>query len=317
MAGLTEEEVYEALVYLIEITDAVIGGANGIANLQAKQLANRTAWLKANKQDKDATLTALAALVTAPDKMLYATGSDTFATTTLTAFARTLLDDVDAAAMRATLGAVSQTDINSAISAIINSSPAALDTLNELAAALGNDANFATTMTNALAGKAASSHSHNVSDIIGIITELNNYKVPAGSVIHIAKNTAPTGWIKANGAAISRTTYSELFTAIGTAFGVGDGSTTFNLPDLRGEFIRSWDDARGIDSWRVFGSYQADELESHAHSITSNANNGNAGTTSIYSSVGSPSYTNTSDIQATGGTETRPRNIALLACIKY
>lgn len=105
MATLTEQEVYELAVYLIEITDAVIGGANGIANLQAKQLANRTAWLKANKQDKDATLTALAAVVTAADKMIYATGADTFSTTTLTAFARTLLDDVDATAMRATLGA--------------------------------------------------------------------------------------------------------------------------------------------------------------------------------------------------------------------
>lgn len=150
---LTEEEIFEPGVYQLEMTDPVQGGPNGIDNLQAKQLANRTNWLKANKQDKDATLTAIAALITAADKLIYATGSDTFATTTLTAFARTLLDDVDAATMRTTLGAVSQADINSAISALINSSPAALDTLNELASALGNDANFATTMTNALAGK--------------------------------------------------------------------------------------------------------------------------------------------------------------------
>lgn len=106
MASLTESSTYEAWVYQLEITDAVIGGANGLSNLQAKQLANRTNWLNTNKQDKDATLTAIAALTTAADKLIYATGADIFSTTTLTAFARTLLDDADAATMRATLGVV-------------------------------------------------------------------------------------------------------------------------------------------------------------------------------------------------------------------
>ena len=88
---------------------------------------------------------------------------------------------------------------------------------------------------------------------------------PASTVIYVAQNTAPTGYLKANGAAISRTTYADLFAAIGTTFGTGDGSTTFNVPDLRGEFIRAWDDARGVDSGRSFGSAQADEFESHNH----------------------------------------------------
>ena len=74
--------------------------------------------------------------------------------------------------------------------------------------------------------------------------------VPAGTIIIVAKNTAPTGYLKANGALISRTTYATLFAAIGATFGVGDGSTTFALPDLRGEFIRGWDDGRGIDTSR-------------------------------------------------------------------
>jgi hypothetical protein len=64
--------------------------------------------------------------------------------------------------------------------------------------------------------------------------------VPAGSVIYHAANTAPSGFLKANGAAVSRSTYSDLFTAIGTTFGTGDGSSTFNVPDLRGEFMRGW-----------------------------------------------------------------------------
>lgn len=112
MATLVEEEVFEPSIYQLEMTDPVQGGPNGIDNLQAKQLANRTKWLNLNKQDKDATLTAIAALVTAADKLIYATGSDTFATTTLTAFARTLLDDADAATMRATLGIVNSIGVN-------------------------------------------------------------------------------------------------------------------------------------------------------------------------------------------------------------
>ena len=141
--------------------------------------------------------------------------------------------------------------------------------------------------------------------------------VPAGSVIYHAANTAPTGFLKANGAAISRSTYSDLFTAIGTTFGVGDGSSTFNVPDLRGEFARGWDDSRGIDSGRSFGSAQADELKSHNHSInvrySATFNGGHVSANSL----GGNSQNLGSSIASTGGSETRPRNIALLACIKY
>jgi microcystin-dependent protein len=136
--------------------------------------------------------------------------------------------------------------------------------------------------------------------------------VPAGTVIYHAANTPPTDFIKANGAAVSRTTYSALFTSIGTTFGVGDGSTTFNVPDLRGEFMRGWDDSRGIDNGRAFGSAQADELKSHTHSYSRAAQNNRAdGGSSSMTGYG----TNTTG--ATGGSETRPRNIAMLACIKY
>ena len=81
--------------------------------------------------------------------------------------------------------------------------------------------------------------------------------VPAGTVIHVAMSNAPEGYLAANGSAVSRQTYARLFAAIGTTFGGGDGSTTFNLPDLRGEFIRGWDSGRGVDSGRQIGSWQA------------------------------------------------------------
>lgn len=139
--------------------------------------------------------------------------------------------------------------------------------------------------------------------------------LPAGVVAHFARNTAPTGWLKANGAAVSRATYATLFAAIGTTFGAGDGATTFQLPDLRGEFVRGWDDGRSADSGRGFGSFQADELRSHSHRFKIGAD----------SSAGSNDESASTDvggweggwIEATGGAETRPRNVALLACIKF
>lgn len=93
--------------------------------------------------------------------------------------------------------------------------------------------------------------------------------VPPGAVMYFARNTAPSGWLKCNGAAISRTAYSKLFAAIGTVFGAGDGFTTFNLPDLRGEFVRGWDDGRGVDGGRPFGSFQAGMIQSHSHTGSS------------------------------------------------
>ena len=86
-----------------------------------------------------------------------------------------------------------------------------------------------------------------------------------GQVVYFAMTSAPVGWLKANGAAVSRETYAALFAAIGTSFGVGDGSTTFNLPDLRGSFLRGWDDGRGVDGGRVFGSIQESANKYHDH----------------------------------------------------
>ena len=93
--------------------------------------------------------------------------------------------------------------------------------------------------------------------------------VPTGSVHMMATTTAPSGYLKCNGAAVSRTTYADLFAIIGTTHGAGDGSSTFNVPDLRGEFVRGWDDSRGVDSGRSFGSSQSDANKQHNHTATS------------------------------------------------
>ena len=161
--------------------------------------------------------------------------------------------------------------------------------------------------------------------------------VPSGAVVHFARNTAPTGWLKANGAAVSRTTYAALFAAIGTTYGAGDGSTTFNLPDLRGEFLRGWDDARGVDSGRSFGSFQGSanlshthtgstsQNGSHTHTIGGNNANGRftaTGSPGMHADIGQTTsaagdHTHSFTTDASGSSESRPRNIALLACIKY
>lgn len=158
--------------------------------------------------------------------------------------------------------------------------------------------------TLAEAGIAAASHTHADYD-----------KVPPGTVIFFAGATLPSGYLKANGATVSRTTYASLYSAIGTRYGAGDGSTTFKLPDLRGEFVRGWDDSRGVDSGRNLGTAQDDAFESHTHNIAAGTDESDVGPKAR--GAGTTTTTGTVVTEATGSTETRPRNIALMACIKY
>jgi microcystin-dependent protein len=154
-----------------------------------------------------------------------------------------------------------------------------------------------------------------------IIGALGNAAAPPGKVDFFAMASAPTGWLQANGAAVSRSTYANLFAAIGTIYGAGDGLTTFTLPDLRGEFIRGWDNGSGVDPARVFGSTQADAFASHTHSVSTNAPRYQSNVTPCYSeNSGSGNKCDpnvTLSIGATGGAETRPKNVAMLVCIKY
>ena len=141
--------------------------------------------------------------------------------------------------------------VQAAIAALVGSSPEALDTLNELAAALGNDPNFATTVTNSLAGKM--DKSANGSDIENVSVFLQNLGLGEGSALPVGvpvpwpSATPPTGWLKCNGAPFSAAQYPKLALAY----------PSLALPDLRGEFIRGWDDGRGIDNGRALLSTQA------------------------------------------------------------
>jgi hypothetical protein len=146
----------------------------------------------------------------------------------------------------------------------------------------------------------------------------NSLGVPAGLVSYFANNTAPVGYLECNGQAISRTQYPELFTAIGTLYGSGNGTTTFNIPDLRGEFIRGADNGRGIDSGRTVGTWQSDSIKNHTHPLYTSylASLTPGGTRMLCDFFGGTEYP-IPDSGPRGGKETRPRNVALLPCIKY
>ena len=170
--------------------------------------------------------------------------------------------------------------------------------------------------------------SDQVSGITGLITTLDNGLTPPGTITAFAGNTIPVGWKICDGSAISRTSYDGLFTAIGIKWGQGDGSSTFNLPDLRGRFLRGVDGSAGNDPdanartalyiggniGNNVGSYQSDELKAHKHNYNgwygpsgnpATGTGGNGNTTSI--SIESTS---------TGGTETRPKNAYVIYIIK-
>ena len=91
--------------------------------------------------------------------------------------------------------------------------------------------------------------------------------VPSGAVFCMAVATIPSGYLECNGQTVNRTSYAALFAVIGTQYGAGNGSTTFEVPDLRGEFIRGFDNGKGTDSGRSIGTAQAAAFGQHQHSV--------------------------------------------------
>lgn len=130
--------------------------------------------------------------------------------------------------------------------------------------------------------------------------------MPPGMISARGTATVPTGWLYCNGQAVSRTTYAKLFAAIGVAFGGGNGTTTFNVPDLRGQFLRGWDNGRNLDTGRVLGTNQTDQVEAHTHTISVTAAGGHSH--SVSGTTGNDgSHTHTvSGTAAAAGSHTHP-----------
>lgn len=176
-----------------------------------------------------------------------------------------------------------------------------------------------------------------------------------GDLVVTIGKVAPPGCLKLNGSLISRANYPALWTwaqangnlitdalwtgGASAAFSQGDGSTTFRIPDFRGEFPRFWDDSRGLDAGRALGSVQAQSYQAHAHGFTGTGGGGypnfaseimvmSGVTPDQYNQVGAPGFSGRPDyyqnggrddvrIASSGGSETRPRNVSPLACIRY
>ena len=158
-----------------------------------------------------------------------------------------------------------------------------------------------------------------------LLTSINNIRtVPAGAVFYSAGSGAPAGYVIANGATYPTTgQYADLFAVIGYTYGGSGG--TFAVPDLRGQFTRGADLGRGLDPGRVLGSTQGDSFRAHSHPYVDTYFKEHWGPDGQYAgAVGSNGgqdndnydYNYQRVTSSSGGTETRPTNIALLPIIK-
>ncbi|EOC0922462.1 tail fiber protein [Cronobacter sakazakii] len=240
MANLPETPQWEDGIYLIEVSDPVLGGPDGITNRPLKQLASRTVYLK---QQVEKGGSDLAEHIAAADPHTqYATKASPTFTGIPTAPTPANSDN---SKKLATTEFVAK-----ALAALAGSAPETLDTLKELADALGNDPNFATTVLNKLAEKLAKDQ--NGADIPDPALFVKNLGLGEGSALPVGVPvpwplaTPPTGWLKCNGAAFTASQYPKLALAY----------PSLRLPDLRGEFIRGWDDGRNADAGRIILSYQ-------------------------------------------------------------
>jgi microcystin-dependent protein len=154
---------------------------------------------------------------------------------------------------------------------------------------------------------------------------------PIGSIVMWPKENPPLGWLECDGRAISRVEFSDLYDVLGLIYGNGDGISTFNIPDMRGFFVRGWNHQRS-DEWmdpdaenRIeiasgglsgnhVGTRQQNQIQEHDHQFKTGNERG-------YCCGGASSGNCTHGICArterTGGNETRPKNIYMMFIIKY
>lgn len=199
---------------------------------------------------------------------------------------------------------------------------------NIITASLDGNASTATRLetptTIRLIGDVTGSAVTDLSGDVNISTTLNGTTspgVPAGTVIMYASNTVPAGYVACDGGTYSRIgTYANLFAAIGTQYGAPT-TGTFQVPDLRGYFVRGYGTNTDSTASGGFGTKQTDSFKSHQHHIGNNSFSNQPGESTRYglesnnTPFGTESFPHLT--KTTGDDETRPKNIALLYCIRY
>ncbi|MGE8349318.1 MAG: tail fiber protein [Pseudomonas protegens] len=146
----------------------------------------------------------------------------------------------------------------------------------------------------------------------------NMSALPVGAMVPFPKGTVPAGFLEVDGSVQSTATYPDLAAYLGATFNTGgEGAGNFRLPESRGEFLRGWDHGRGVDAGRGLGSWQADEFKSHTHSVKDSSYAGNVFDSWVYGDTGN-GVTEDENLRtnSSGGSETRPRNLAVMWCIK-
>lgn len=218
MGKITEQQQWEEDIYLIEKQDKVLGGELGVINTQAKQLANRTKYLKGQVDNINRERTGYATK-TSPAFIGVPTAPTAAASTNNAQIATTAF-------------------VKTAIAALVGSAPAALDTLEELARALAGDANLKATLLAEIGKKANATDFNALHDLF------------IGIPIPYPLSTVPTGCLAMNGQRFDTRRYPKL----------AQKYPSGQLPDLRGEFIRGWDNGREVDVRRTLLSAQGDAI---------------------------------------------------------
>lgn len=344
----TIKQAFQAVETAVELraTQTALDAAITAAANATASLSSTTTTALSGKQPLDADLTAIAALPSAADKVPFATGAQTWSLATLTAFARTLLDDADAAAVLTTLGfsafvqslkgAADQTafltalgisttyllPVGSIVPFLLGSAPAGWLECNGAAVSRATysglfgtiSGTFGAYTTNGSEGLTFTSVDADTLGLVGCY--VTGTGIPAGTQI-IQRLDANT-MVMSQQATVTTTGTSIRFYR---GAGAGDGTTTFNLPDLRGEFLRGWDHGRGVDETTgrgLGGGYQADSIKDHVHPIqaTQLANTTATGASNRISTIGSGGAFANTEVPFPSHSETRPRNVSAMYCIK-
>lgn len=334
-------------IYQLETVDPVLGGASGVSNTQAKQLGERTEYLKYRVDNPTAPDNTLGTSNTnaANTKFVIANAGRYSAVRIVTRInggttTTNVLTDADAGSLlyanplndlipTVTLPTISTIPQGQYIGFTNGSNKPMVVDAGITAIRINGSVtkNIVYVMPGEslclvrVGGEWYPIHKEGNFDSVGEITFLSYYSF-----------TVPTGFLELNGQTVNREDYPRLWEMVDDynlvnmvseaswsankgKFSDGNGTTTFRLPDLRGQFIRSFDNAAGIDSGRLFATAQLDDFKAHTHDMKKDLlTDGSGGGFYAMNDSGSDGVETT---ESTGGTETRPKNMAYCAVIKY